>query len=253
MPNICIAKLVIKGYKDNVDEFCKILRADYNYGTMEFSHKKHFYRIFEVYDLDEEIHGVEKTKTVEIECAWSVSCCMFDEPMSYYDQCTGMPSYSKLDPYRGLSSINDYSRNIDKEKEMAAWHIIHSTHIMAETRRLGLFIEIVSEEPGMCFQEHYKINQSTLISDETTDFYEFYIGDHDTKKEWEEEYESEIPLTEEEYKKLREEGEEYYVPQYVEIDDNSSIYYPTPVKNVMCKVVDNSKEFVPLYERNKQK
>lgn len=247
MPNYCTAKIAIKGYKDNVDDFVKMLRADYNYGTMEFSHRKHFYRIFEVLDLDEEINGVEKTKIVEIECAWSVYCCMFDGPLSYYSECTMMPQ-KNIPNYYVPHGGRD--RDMEKEKEFAAWHIIHSTHIMAETKRLGLFVEIISEEPGVGFQEHYVINQSTLVKNEESEFEEYYIGDNDTKEDWEKDCGCKIPLTAEEYKDLRAKGEDIYIPFFIELDDNCSIYKNVnPAKNVMCKVVDNSKEFVPWYER----
>ncbi len=250
MPNYCTAKIVIKGYKDNVDDFVKCLRADYNYGTMEFSHRKHFYRIFEVYDLDEEINGLEKTKNVEITCAWSVYSCMFDGPFTYYSDCTMMPD--KGDIIKSYMPFNDRD-DIDKVKEYAAWHIIHSTHIMAETKRLGLFVEIISEEPGMGFQEHYVINQSVLVKNEESDFAEYYIGDNETKKDWEDDYGFEIPLSDEEYKDLRDKGEDVYVPYRVEFDENSSINKNVnPAKNVMCKVVDNSKEFIPWYERKRK-
>ena len=250
MPNYCTAKIAIKGYKDNVDDFVKMLKADYNYGTMEFSHRKHFYRIFEVYDLDEEINGVEKTKSVEITCAWSVYCCMFDGPLSYYSDCTMMPN-ERTTPNYYMAYGDRY--DIDKEKEFAAQHIIHSTHIMAETKRLGLFVEIISEEPGMGFQEHYVINQSTLVKNEETEFEEYYIGDNETKEDWEDDYGCKIPLSAEEYKALRDRGEDVYIPFMVEFDENSSINRNVnPAKNVMCKMVDNSKEFIPWYERNRK-
>ena len=37
MPNICIATVIVKGNINNVDEFTKIIQANYNYNTMEFT------------------------------------------------------------------------------------------------------------------------------------------------------------------------------------------------------------------------
>ena len=52
MPNYCYAEVWVKGRKECVDEFERVLTADYNYTTNTFSHKPHLWRIFEVNYLD---------------------------------------------------------------------------------------------------------------------------------------------------------------------------------------------------------
>lgn len=67
-----------------------------------------------------------------------------------------------------------------------------------ESKRLNLDIEVYSEECGCCFQEHYIIVNGNIVADECVDWYEYYIGDYNTKEEAEEELE--IEITDQEWK-----------------------------------------------------
>ena len=86
MPNICFGYITAIGCKDCLEEFTNILNADYNYDNMTFSHKPHMFRIFDVYDSDYyQIDGLRYQADFMIECAWSLSSCMFnDHKYSYY-------------------------------------------------------------------------------------------------------------------------------------------------------------------------
>jgi hypothetical protein len=218
MPNYCDARIVFRGYKDNVDEFRRILDADYNYITKEFSKQKHFYRIFDVWDIWCEQKGVLKTMEVEVECAWSIYCCMMDGPFSYYRDCI--------------------PEDADLNDENIKLHLEHSTNIMLEAERLKLEIEIVSAEPGVGFQEHYYIHDSELLLNTETKYHEYYIGDYDTKEEYERETAEEIPLSADDYLYYKENNEDIYIPYLVEIDENSKINSnKNMVNKIMCKIV----------------
>lgn len=157
MPNYCDGFMYVRGYKDNVDEFVRILNADYSYfkkkpdgspdylnkewctDDANFSYKPHFFRIFETQILQEVYNsGVYKCISIDLTCAWSFYCCMFNGPLSYFD---------------------------DMEREHYGNHF--GTHILRESKRLQLEIEMWSYEPGMCFQEHYKICSGVLVKDES--------------------------------------------------------------------------------------
>lgn len=207
MPNYCDAEINVKGYKDNVDAFIQILKNNFNYaeydGNIPHADGPHFFRIFESAEEYSDIYGVCKISRIWIRCAWSVYCCMMDGPGSYYNDCR---DWKKYDWYQG-------------------------THLLREAQRLGLYIEVISSEPGMCFQEHIKTNQGILVKDECEDYQEYYIGDWDTKEQYEQEI-CNIPLTDEEYKYLKDCDMEVYVPYQIIFDPPSREI----CKNIMCKI-----------------
>lgn len=150
MPNICFGKINVKGLSRNVDEFTNILNAYYSYNTMKFSHIPHFARIFEVDIVSEEIHGIFKQIEYNIECAWSIAACMEGGPWSYYE-----------------SLKAEY-----KEK-------FNGTTLKECARRLGLFIEIFSEEEGMEFNEYYMYNNLGIkFKDECLDTRQYDLNNY---------------------------------------------------------------------------
>lgn len=167
MPNYCYYSMCVKGKKENVEEFEKVLKADYAYSTMEFSHDRHLFRVFsaESDGIEEVDHGVYQ-QTFTGDCAWSVATCMFENGY-YRDLKERFP-----DEFRG-------------------------TTLQIESERLNLDIEVFSEECGMCFQEHYLIRNGHLEIDECVDFYEYYVEEYETKEEAEKEFE--IEFTDEEW------------------------------------------------------
>jgi hypothetical protein len=58
-------------------------------------------------------------------------------------------------------------------------------------------MEVYSEECGCCFQEHYLYINGEIICEECVDYYEYCIGDYDTKEEAEKEFK--IEITDEEW------------------------------------------------------
>lgn len=175
MPNYCYYSMCVKGKKENIEEFAKVIQADYDYRTMNFSHDRHMFRVFEAeMDEIEKINEDVYQAVFNGNCAWSVSSCMFDERHSYYERL--------------------------KEKYPNEFR---GTTLPIESKRLNLDIEVFSEEGGMCFQEHYIIRNGNVEVDECVDWEEYYIGEYDSKEEAEEDLE--IEITDEEWNC----GEEY--------------------------------------------
>ena len=174
MPNYCNYSMCVVGKKENIEEFIKVIQADYDYGTMEFSHDRHMFRVFEA-----ECEGVEERcddiyqTIINGYCAWSVSSCMLRG--GYYSR------FKENHPnnFRG-------------------------TTLDMESAKLNLEIEVYSEESGCCFQEHYIIINGDIECDECVDWTEIWVEEFETKEEAEEELELEI--TDEEWAAGQEEG-----------------------------------------------
>ena len=175
MPNICIAQVTVRGLKDNILEFERILRGDYSYrlDADEYKGSKyHFFRIFEVMEVDPltQSNGMIYVASWRIECAWSVWTCMFSGDHTYY--CDS----KHTSPF---VTIND--NYLQKPGH-------HAVCIEEVARKLDLDIDIVSEEPGMCFSEHYAFDRGTLTSQEEKEFnsYFFEPDEEDRPKTYEE-------------------------------------------------------------------
>lgn len=140
MPNYCEYEMKIKGSKETIKRVIDCLKQHYNYDEGRPT-GKHFFRVFETFEDEEEDwkNNGNGTFTAFIfgDCAWSVSCCMLDGPSSYY----------KL-------------LNEDKKYE----DIFMGTTLKEQSKDCE--IEVFSEEPGMCFSEHYLFkNGVCLIED----------------------------------------------------------------------------------------
>ena len=157
MPNYCNYSMCVVGKKENIEEFIKVIQADYDYGNMVFNHDRHMFRVFEAnHDEIEERYDGRYQTVINGYCAWSVSSCMLEG--GYYK-----------------SVKRDYPDNFK------------GTTLDRESERLNLSIEVYSEEPGCCFQEHYIITDGNIVCDECVDWSEIWVEDYKTKEEAEEE------------------------------------------------------------------
>lgn len=160
MPNYCDVRLRVRGRRDCVDEFINVVRADYAYRRVDsgkqsvFSHKPHFYRIFEVDIIDKVTCNMMTFADIWLECAWSAYCCMMHGPFSYFNE-------AHTDEH-----IKEYGPN-------------YGTTLDIESRRLHLDIELFSSEPGMQFQEHLRIVNGVIVADECREAQFVYISDCD--------------------------------------------------------------------------
>ena len=142
MPNYCNYELKAKGEKENLEKLIEILNNNYN---MSEEDPLHMFRIFEATPT---FDNEEKTfLTVRGYCAWSVYSCMMEGACTYYS-----------DSYKDTNA----------------------TTIDRLAKDLNLYIEIISEEPGMCFMEHIMCYPDGEIIHESLPWYEFDIEDYDT-------------------------------------------------------------------------
>jgi hypothetical protein len=166
--------MCVVGKKENIEEFIKVIQADYDYGNMVFNNDRHMFRVFEA-----ECNGVEQRygnvyeAVINGYCAWSVSSCMLEG--GYY---------------------NSFKKEYPSE--------FRGTTLPIESKRLNLDIEVYSEESGMCFQEHYVIIDGEIVRNECVDWEEVWVEDFETKEEAEEELE--IKITDEEWAAGQDEG-----------------------------------------------
>lgn len=165
MPNYCDYEMRVVGKKENVEEFTKVMTANYDYYKMEFSYDRHMGgRVFEANTWAfEKMDNDVWAAMIDGYCAWSVHSCMFDGGHTYY---------------------NDL-KSIYKEK-------CRSTTIPIEAERLDLGVEVFSKECGMGFQEHYIVRKGEITTDECVDYIEYYVEEYNTKEEAEKELEIEI-------------------------------------------------------------
>lgn len=156
MPNYCNYQMKVVGKKENVEELIKIMKANYDYGTMKFDYERHMGgRVFEAEDngIEEIENGLHETY-ISGYCAWSVYSCMFDGDHTYY--------------HNLKKNYGDQCR---------------STTVPIESKKLNLDIEIYSEECGCCFQEHYLIRKGDIEVDDCVDWNEYCIDEYETKEE----------------------------------------------------------------------
>ncbi|MBR0420293.1 MAG: hypothetical protein IJI66_14120 [Erysipelotrichaceae bacterium] len=190
MPNYCDYSMRVKGEKANVEKFYSYLGNDYCYkndnsptsypkktdeefmkeysirydskdGTKHLytNAEKHLYRVFEAY-LNEEYENDDGKYLMWITgyCAWSIYCCMFEGPFSYYTDCK-------------------------RDDEFAELRNEHATSVPTLSKELGLEIEIFSSEPGCCFAEHYLVKDGDIVANEEYEYNEYCLYDYETKEE----------------------------------------------------------------------
>lgn len=196
MANNCTGFMYVRGYAPNVDEFIKIMQATYSYykdsknkdytwcaDPKNFSHIPHFFRVFEAIPYEEPswYYGVTKCVCIDFDVAWSIYSCLFDGPHTYYG---------------------------DYQKDHLNQHF--ASTILIESKRLQLEIEIWSYEPGMGFQEHYKICSGILVKDQEFNFHTLWLEDFSNYIEFLEKCNGRnIPLSQKEFDE-RIKCEDYY-------------------------------------------
>lgn len=229
MPNYCYAEVMVKGRKDCVDEFEKVLTANYDYNTNTFSHKPHLWRIFDVSKLDYIQTGLFVCAKYWIECAWSISSCMMNGPCTYYT--------SRQEA--AVQDISDEQRKLELLYSNKEPHVNYGTNIVDLSKVLNLKIEIISEECGIGFMEHYKISHGQVILDACIDMTEHFIGDHNTLAEYKNEWpNSGIDLTEEQFQELKNQGEDFYRQGGIPYDFDMSEGPEYDTKVEMCKIIN---------------
>lgn len=120
----------------------------------DYDHPRHFWRVFsaEPFYFPEEEDGTV-VAGISGDCAWSVYTCMFDGELTY--------------------------------AELADPQV--RTSLQKESARLGLEIEVYSDEPGVGFQEHYYFANGKELVNDSVDCMHAYFDDDDAETEEERE------------------------------------------------------------------
>ena len=146
MPNLCSYAMRIQGKEEQVDEFVKIIQAEYHYDSNgKCNVDRHLWRVFDAYLDDEDIENGIKTTTLSGSCAWSVYSCM----------CEGAHTYQSEHPDG------------------------NGTTLQIESERLELAIEVFSEECGNAFMEHFAFVKGKCLINECVEWNEYACFDYE--------------------------------------------------------------------------
>lgn len=209
MPNYCDYEMRIKGYPANVGRFIEVIRADYNYNKKSYFYNhphQHMFRVFEAEPLEVKMEGLVMVATITGYCAWSVYSCMLPGFCTYYNDTVEE------------SNKNEFNIRSNQRSDYLINGKIYATHLLNLAKQLNLYLEVYSNEPGMCFQEHYIINNfGQFIVNEEVQTNCYYIEEYDTLKEYNKgNPDYQLDITEDEYLKLKNQGLSYleYSPYY---------------------------------------
>lgn len=175
MPNYCDYHMKVVGYPSSIGKFIEVLNQNYNYGDFAFLHnpKPHLYRVFETNLLRfERLSGALFIAEIAGYCAWSVYSCMMEGPHTYYND-------NLMNPLSTITSKHVGTRN----------YYSAGTSLLQLSKNLNLLVEVFSDEPGMCFQEHIFIdNYGNPLVDDSINTYFYYIEETDTFEDFIKEY-----------------------------------------------------------------
>lgn len=161
MANICSFSMYVRGKSEDIQSFYDAMRQNGN--------------IYMGRGADAQLI-MEDDGYARIEgwCKWSIKSALIDNAVSM-----------RTNP--GMWWFGD---NVDASK-------IEFVTLDEACEKWNLDMEVYSEEPGCCFQEHYMFIDGYMVLEECVDYYEYYIEEFETKDEAESELE--ITLTKEEW------------------------------------------------------
>ena len=157
MANLCSFTMKIVGRRDNREKFIKALQQQ---GNIYMGRGATAY-------------PAEETKEYCIlngDCKWSVASALINNAVSM-----------RRTPEKWF-----FGNSIQTS-------MITFITLIEASKIYNVEIEVFSEEPGCAFAEHYLIKEGNVIENECVDYYEYYLGDFETKEETEKEYGIKIP------------------------------------------------------------
>lgn len=162
MANICDFSMCVKGAHDDIEKFYNAMSQNGN--------------IYMGRGADAEIQYEDEDNVAFIDgwCKWSIQSAMIDNAISM----------------RTEPDMWYFGDNVDKSK-------LEFITLIEACKKWNIIMEVYSEETGCCFQEHFIIRNGDVEVDECVDYYEYYLGDYNTKEEAEEELE--ITITDDEW------------------------------------------------------
>ena len=162
MANICDFSMCVKGTHDDIEKFYNAMTQNGN--------------IYMGRGADAEIQYEDEEGGAFIDgwCKWSIQSALIDNAISMRNE-----------PDKWY-----FGDNIDKSN-------LEFITLIEACRKWNITMEVYSEEPGCCFQEHYIIRNGVVEVDDCVDWYEYFLDDYKTKEEAEEELG--IAITDEEW------------------------------------------------------
>ncbi len=164
MANLCNFSMRVRGQKEDIEKF---------YNAMSQKGNIYMGRGGEA-DIDYEDEGEYYTAWITGWCKWSVVSAMVDNAISM----------------RTEPNMWYFGDGVDASQ-------FEFITLIEACQRWNLDMEVYSEEPGCCFQEHYMVIDGELVIDDCVEWNEYCIDDFDTKEEAEAELE--IEITDEEW------------------------------------------------------
>ena len=146
MPNVCEFIMKVSGDSKNVREALEIFVTEYTNDEGNFASLNDNPFIFRT-NINE-VEEVGSDMIINGDCAWSVAQCMLDVPNSYYAE-------------------NKHNNNFK------------GTTLSLISETLQLKIEVFSKEEGMFIQEHYLIDNGTMIISEEAECSTEFDDDED--------------------------------------------------------------------------
>jgi hypothetical protein len=151
MANICDFDMRVRGSHDNIEKFYNAMRQNGN--------------IIMGRGADAElIYDDDDYANINGWCKWSVSSALINNAISM----------------RTEPNMWYFGDGVDVSK-------IEFITLIEACQKWNLDMEVFSEEPGCCFQEHIMVINGEVVVDECEEWNEYDLDDFDTKEEAEEE------------------------------------------------------------------
>lgn len=172
MANICDFSMFVIGKKNDIEAFYNALTQEGNFWIGRGVNDTELN--LEIYKNDNCNAEIDYCAEINGWCKWSVYSALIDNAISMRDNNTKW-----------------YFGDVDVNK-------LHFITLYEASKKWNLSIEIFSAEGGMCFQEHYIVNNGDVIADECVDWRDGWdISDYDSKEDFEEE--NDMTITDEEW------------------------------------------------------
>lgn len=162
MANICSFSMCVKGTHENIEKFYNAMCQDGN--------------IYVGRGADAQIKYDDEDGVAFIDgwCKWSIISAMVDNAISM----------------RTEPNMWGWGKGVDASK-------LEFITLWEACGRWNIDMEVYSEEPGCCFQEHYLVVDGQVVYEDCVEWNEYDLDDYETKEEAEEELE--IKITDEEW------------------------------------------------------
>ena len=160
MANICTFSMVVKGKKENIEQFTDMMQQK---GTVLMGRGA----VIDFTDMEELENGNYRCQ-IDGDTKWSVISSMIDNAIS-------------------MRTEPDKWNFGDTDKTKLTFVTLYEA-----CEQLQLDMEVYSEECGCGFQEHYVFIDGNLVTEECVDYTEYELDEYEAKEEAERELEIKI-------------------------------------------------------------